>query len=64
MEQRDLDQIDQIMKDPNKKAELLHQPIDENLPGLGQFYCVECAKYLENEYALKAHRKGSRHRKR
>ncbi len=35
----------------------------EDLPGLGQFYCVECAKFFESEHSLVTHRKGSTHKR-
>lgn len=36
----------------------------EDLPGLGQHYCVECSKWFESEYNLKAHTKGKNHKRR
>ena len=36
----------------------------EDLPGLGQFYCVECAKWFEGEHSLVQHRKGKPHKRR
>ena len=43
---------------------LKHQPIDENKPGLGQYYCIECAHYFENQLALDRHNKGKKHKRR
>ncbi|TEB36840.1 hypothetical protein FA13DRAFT_1622903, partial [Coprinellus micaceus] len=40
------------------------QPIDYDLPGLGQHYCVECAKYYETDNALKSHWKSKVHKRR
>ncbi|WEW60625.1 hypothetical protein PRK78_006112 [Emydomyces testavorans] len=37
---------------------------EEDLPGLGQYYCIECAKWFESEYNLTAHRKGKNHKRR
>jgi bud site selection protein 20 len=36
----------------------------EDLPGLGRHYCVECAKWFESEYNMKAHTKGKNHKRR
>jgi bud site selection protein 20 len=42
---KDLDIIHAEINDPEKLAALQAQPIDPDMPGLGQFYCVEC-RYL------------------
>lgn len=36
----------------------------EDLPGLGQHYCVECAKWFETEISLVGHQKGKPHKRR
>ncbi|KAJ5814659.1 Zinc finger protein bud20 [Penicillium riverlandense] len=36
----------------------------EDLPGLGRHFCVECSKWFESEYNLKAHTKGKNHKRR
>ena len=43
--------LDQIVEDlqPEKFLRIQNPEIDENLPGLGQFYCVFCAKYFVNQ---------------
>lgn len=43
------------MADGRKLAALQKQPLDEYLPGLGQHYCVPCARYFESENALLNH---------
>ncbi|ORX34135.1 putative bud site selection-related protein [Kockovaella imperatae] len=60
---KDLDQIQDDLK-PQNRRKLEVQPIDETKPGLGQHYCVECAKYCETEIALKAHLKSKVHKRR
>ncbi|CAD6588107.1 MAG: Bud site selection protein 20 [Tremellales sp. Tagirdzhanova-0007] len=40
---KDLDQIQTDLR-PENKGKLELQPIDEDKPGLGQHYCVECAR--------------------
>ncbi|KAJ2386763.1 hypothetical protein GGI23_006423, partial [Coemansia sp. RSA 2559] len=52
---KDLDQIQEDLK-PENKAQLLGQELDEDLPGLGQFYCVECSKYFVDERSQHEHR--------
>ena len=58
--------IDQIHDDlvPEKSAQLANQPIDEDLPGLGQFYCIPCARYFVDLPALGDHNRGKTHKKR
>ena len=36
----------------------------EDLPGLGRFYCVQCAKWFESEPNLLHHRRGKKHKRR
>lgn len=61
---RDLDLIYDDLSSKEKIYNLKHQPIDENKPGLGQYYCIECAKYFENQNALDRHWKGKVHKRR
>ncbi|TYJ55762.1 hypothetical protein B9479_003539 [Cryptococcus floricola] len=60
---KDLDQIEMDLR-PTNRSKLEKQPIDEDKPGLGQHYCVECAKYYESDLALKNHTKSKVHRRR
>ena len=39
-------------------------PIDEDLPGLGQFYCIFCSRYFLNQKSLEIHYKTKEHKKR
>lgn len=39
---RDIDEIHDDMK-PEKISKLLNQPIDHDLPGDGQNYCLHCS---------------------
>ncbi|KAF9480361.1 hypothetical protein BDN70DRAFT_832967 [Pholiota conissans] len=61
---RHLDQIQDIDLDPTNRAALEAQPINYELPGLGQHYCVECAKYYETDSALQSHWKSKVHKRR
>ncbi|TIA83313.1 hypothetical protein E3P98_00849 [Wallemia ichthyophaga] len=61
---KDLDQVQLQDLLPENKAKLENQPLDESLPGLGQHYCVECARYFESDVSLSAHQKTKVHRRR
>ncbi|KAF8323484.1 uncharacterized protein EI90DRAFT_3130351 [Cantharellus anzutake] len=60
---RQIDQIQLVDLLPESRAKLEAQPVDLELPGLGQHYCVECAKYFESDVALKSHWKGKVHKR-
>ena len=60
---RDLDQIHEDLKSPKHLAAYKNLKPAEDLPGLGQFYCIECAKYFESEHSMITHRKGSTHKR-
>ncbi|KAJ2766096.1 hypothetical protein IWQ56_000193 [Coemansia nantahalensis] len=60
---KDLDQIQEDLL-PGNRERLLTRPADEDLPGLGQHYCVECAKHHTDEEALARHRHGREHKRR
>ena len=40
------------------------QPLDGDLPGSGQFYCVCCSRYFTDENALASHNKTKPHKRR
>ncbi|XP_066154286.1 zinc finger protein 593 homolog [Euwallacea fornicatus] len=60
---KDLDQIDEDLKEENAK-ELLNQEIDFDKPGNAQFYCLHCARYFINSSALQEHFKTKVHKRR
>ncbi|CCK72640.1 Bud20p KNAG_0L00170 [Huiozyma naganishii CBS 8797] len=61
---KDLDLIYEELANPETIQKLLNQPLDENKPGLGQHYCIHCAKYCETAIALKTHLKTKVHKRR
>lgn len=61
---RDLDLILNDLSSPESIQKLKQQPEDENLPGLGQYYCIHCAKYFLDNNALKGHLRGKVHKRR
>ena len=60
---KDLDQIVEDLQ-PEKLLKFKNPETDENLPGLGQFYCVFCARYFVNQKSLDDHYKTKEHKKR
>lgn len=61
---KDLDLIYEELASQEKITSLLNQPLDETKPGLGQHYCIHCAKYFETAIALKTHLKTKIHKRR
>lgn len=61
---RDLDLVYNDLASKESVRALKNQPLDETKPGLGQYYCVECAKYFENQISLDRHTKGKVHKRR
>ena len=61
---RDLDQIHADLRSPKHLAQHKSTKAVEDLPGLGQWYCIECAKWFEGENSLLQHRKGKNHKRR
>lgn len=61
---RDLDLIYNDLSTKESIHKLKNQPIDENKPGLGQYYCIECAHYYETQPSLDRHTKGKPHKRR
>jgi bud site selection protein 20 len=43
---KDIDQIVLMDMLEENTQKLNNQPVDEDKPGLGQFYCIPCARYL------------------
>ncbi|XP_029050388.1 zinc finger protein 593 homolog [Osmia lignaria lignaria] len=60
---KDLDEIDEDLKDENVKR-LLNQEVDLDKPGAGQYYCIHCARYFINDTALKDHLTTKVHKRR
>ncbi|RKP15266.1 hypothetical protein BJ684DRAFT_3863, partial [Piptocephalis cylindrospora] len=60
---KDLDQVAEDLK-PEAKEKILSRPADPDLPGMGKYTCVECAREFISEAALKEHCRGKTHKKR
>lgn len=61
---RDLDQIHADLRSPKQLAQRKTSKPAEDLPGLGQWYCIECAKWFEGEHNLVQHTRGKNHKRR
>lgn len=61
---RDLDQVHADLHDEKHLAQHTQSKAAEDLPGLGQWYCKECAKWFESETNFAAHHKGKVHKRR
>lgn len=61
---RDYDQVIADVDSPRHLAQYKASKDPEDLPGLGRHFCVECSKWFESEYNLKAHTKGKNHKRR
>ncbi|TGO69892.1 hypothetical protein BOTNAR_0006g00410 [Botryotinia narcissicola] len=61
---RDLDQISADIRSPKHLAQHKNSKAAEDLPGLGKWYCIECAKWYESENSMLSHLKGKPHKRR
>lgn len=61
---RDLDQIHADIHQEKHLAQYKQTKAAEDLPGLGEWYCTECAKWYESEKNFGAHLKGKPHKRR
>ncbi|GAB7363340.1 hypothetical protein MBLNU230_g3621t1 [Neophaeotheca triangularis] len=61
---RDLDQIHADLQSKRHLQQHLETKAPEDLPGFGDFYCIECAKHFESELNFGAHTKGKPHKRR
>ena len=52
---RDIDQIQDDLKKEVETGEKMKFDIDDDLPGLGQYYCTPCARHFINQATLDVH---------
>eukprot|EP00730_Choanoeca_flexa_P016929 TRINITY_DN8085_c0_g1_i4.p1 TRINITY_DN8085_c0_g1~~TRINITY_DN8085_c0_g1_i4.p1 ORF type:complete len:141 (+),score=7.81 TRINITY_DN8085_c0_g1_i4:129-551(+) len=45
-------------------AKIMKPEVDGDLPGLGQFYCIHCARHFIDAHALREHLKSKVHKRR
>eukprot|EP00042_Codosiga_hollandica_P022423 m.82653 g.82653 ORF g.82653 m.82653 type:complete len:154 (-) comp50784_c0_seq2:94-555(-) len=60
---KDLDQI-LLDAEPEAYQKLKNQPVDGDLPGLAQHYCVACSRYFQDQQALVEHMRSKIHKRR
>ncbi|KAI4264530.1 MAG: hypothetical protein L6R42_000365 [Xanthoria sp. 1 TBL-2021] len=61
---RDLDQVHADLRSSKHLSQHKSAKPAEDLPGLGQWYCVECAKWFESEHSMQQHTRGKNHKRR
>ncbi|KAI4223337.1 MAG: hypothetical protein L6R36_005486 [Xanthoria steineri] len=61
---RDLDQVHADLRSSKHLSQHKTTKPAEDLPGLGQWYCVECAKWFESEHSMQQHTRGKNHKRR
>lgn len=61
---RDLDLIKSDLASTKHLSQHKASTAAEDLPALGQHYCIECAKWFESNYNIAAHRRGKNHKRR
>lgn len=62
---RDVDQVqDDLLKLEKEQKSKLEFELDDDLPGLGQFYCVTCARHFADQLTLDGHLKAKAHKRR
>jgi bud site selection protein 20 len=61
---RDVDQVHADLASTRHLERYLETKPAEDLPALGKWYCVECAKWYDSEYNYDGHLRGKPHRRR
>jgi bud site selection protein 20 len=61
---RDIDQIQDDLKKETAVGVKLEFEYDEDLPGLGQFYCTPCGRHFVSQETLTIHEKSKIHKTR
>lgn len=60
---KDVDEVQDDLQREQREGPTVFEP-DDDLPGLGQFYCTPCAKHFGDEQALNSHFKAKAHKRR
>ncbi len=61
---RDVDQIQDDIIKISKTGTPLTFELDDDLPGLGQFYCTECGRHFSDQINLTIHTSTKVHKRR
>mmetsp|Transcript_85705 Transcript_85705/g.135334 ORF Transcript_85705/g.135334 Transcript_85705/m.135334 type:complete len:120 (-) Transcript_85705:78-437(-) len=60
---KDIDQVHEDLKTPQSFAPSV-LPKDEDLPGLGQYYCIACNRYFQSPDVKAEHERSKLHKRR
>eukprot|EP00434_Breviolum_minutum_P009936 symbB.v1.2.008757.t1/scaffold544.1/size189386/14 len=60
---KDIDQVHEDLKTP-QHFQPGTMPRDEDLPGMGQFYCIACNRYFESDEVKQKHERSKLHKRR
>ncbi|KAL8997074.1 MAG: hypothetical protein Q9169_003564 [Polycauliona sp. 2 TL-2023] len=61
---RDLDQVHADLRSSKHLSQHQTAKPADDLPGLGQWYCIECAKWFESDNSMQQHTRGKNHKRR
>ena len=61
---RDVDQVQDDLKREQREGKKMQFDADDDLPGLGQYYCTPCARHFMNQTILDSHMKSRPHKRR
>lgn len=61
---KDVDQIQDEIKEIEVKGFVPAKPLDDDLPGLGQYHCISCSRHFISDAVLTAHYKTKQHKRR
>lgn len=61
---RDVEQVHEDLESAASVERLQNQPVDEDKPGLGQFYCIPCARYFATPASKTSHERHKLHKRR
>jgi hypothetical protein len=61
---RDLDQVQDDLAKEERDGKKLAFELDDDLPGLGQYYCTPCARHFDNQVTLDCHIATKQHKRR
>ena len=62
--ERDIDQVQDDIKKVETTGQNMAFELDEDLPGMGQFYCLQCARHFVDEQTLREHEQTKVHKRR
>lgn len=62
---KDIDQIqDDLIKEVGKGEDNVKQPFDDDLPGMGQYFCTPCDRHFIDQDSLSRHQASKIHKRR